>query len=419
MIEKTSFAIFVKFDYLSTLSIDNKDVLDCYFIEDIYSMATMGKISIIDRYGIKEYGPLTGDEKIVIAYGNEGLIEKEFTIYRIAKIEGVVDIEKTEKSVIDVYFTETYFNNLVMKRFSRSWDDSIVASDIIKNIIENMLKIDVSLTNIETSRDVLPLCIPNWSTAETIRWISNRITGTKGKYGYLFYSNSDKLINYVTLDGLFKQTLTDTETYVFDTQDLTYQNKILAWQLSGVNHLATKEVGGGAYLGFNPATKSFIGFEEDETFVYSKAVQEITSLGCTSLFDGNYIDNDPQNFNYVYTLEGETDKTILKNMFYNNFIRRYSLQNSLKVLVEGHDKRYAGMMVEIAWPSHNVNDLFSSVDSGYYLVKSVTHKFSPLSTPLYTQTVVLIKNAYNSSKLGNNTKTSGNNPFDFVLSKFV
>jgi hypothetical protein len=306
-----------------------------------------------------------------------------------------------------------------MKRFSRSWDDSIVASDIIKNIIENMLKIDVSLTNIETSRDVLPLCIPNWSTAETIRWISNRITGTKGKYGYLFYSNSDKLINYVTLDGLFKQTLTDTETYVFDTQDLTYQNKILAWQLSGVNHLAAKEVGGGAYLGFNPATKSFIGFEEDETFVYSKAVQEITSLGCTSLFDGNYIDNDPQNFNYVYTLEGETDKTILKNMFYNNFIRRYSLQNSLKVLVEGHDKRYAGMMVEIAWPSHNVNDLFSSVDSGYYLVKSVTHKFSPLSTPLYTQTVVLIKNAYNSSKLGNNTKTSGNNPFDFVLSKFV
>jgi hypothetical protein len=419
IINPITFAATIKFDYLSNVEINNADIMDCYFVEDIYSMATFGRISIYDRYSIKEYGPLTGDEKILITYGNTGLIEKIFTIYKIAKVEGVVEFKQTSVSVINLYFVDIYYNNLIMKKFSKSWKENTLGTDIVKDVVENLLGVEVSSNiDIEPSKDKFKTSfyIPQWNAAETIRYISNRITGTKGKYGYLFFSNSKKFMNYVTLDGLFKNAPKDSQTYLFDTTDINYENKIQAWEVMGVDHTGVKELGGGQMLGFDVSTKSFLGIEEDEEFVYSKAIKQITSMGNSSLFDGNMIDNQAKNFNYAYHSEGEADKTILKNMFYNNFIRRYSLQNMVKILTTGHDKRFAGQKVEIMWPSTSTKEIYNSMDSGQHLIKSITHSFNPQRTPMYRQTIVLIKNAYN-SKTGSNTSTSGFNLFDFILSK--
>ena len=120
----------------------------------------------------------------------------------------------------------------------------------------------------------------------------------------------------------------------------------------------------------------------------------------------------------MYKVDGDSDKKVLKNIFYNDFIRRYSLHNTVKLMLLGHDKRYAGQKIEIMWPSANRKEIYNALDSGEYLIKSITHQFSPLTTPLYTQTIVLIKNAYNSSKIIGNTKTAGYTPFNLNLGKF-
>jgi len=420
-LDPTTFSVRIQFDYLKAIDINNADLMDCYFIEDIYSMATFGKISIYDRYNLKEYGPLTGDEKILITYGNTGLIERIFTIYKIAKIEGVVEFKKTSVSVINLYFVDIYYNNLVMKKFSKSWKENTLGSDIIKDVVDNLLQLQSSsgIVDIEPSRDKIKTSfyIPQWNAAETIRYLSDRITGTKGKYGYLFYSSSKKFLNYVTLDGLFKNAPTDKQIYLFDTTDVGYENKIQAWEVMGVDHTGIKELGGGQMLGFDSTTKSFLGIEEDEDFVYSKAIKKINALGRSSLFDGNTIDNKPKEFNYAYHNTGESDKDILKNMFYNNFIRRYSLQNMIKILVMGNEKRFIGQKIEVMWPSTSTKEIFNSMDSGVHLIKSITHSFNPQNTPMYRQTVVLIKNAYNESKTGSNSPTSGFNLFELILSK--
>jgi hypothetical protein len=421
-----SFSAAIIFDYLSAIKIDNKDIMECYFIEDIYSMCTLGKITLMDKYGIKEYGPLTGDESIVIGYGNTSLIERVFKIYRIPKIEGVVDFKRTSDSVISIYFVDSYFNNLTMKKFSKGWDKNIKGSEIVSDIIKNMLQItDMSQVNIETSADVFkdPFYIPQWNAAETIRWLSNRLTGTTGKYGYLFYSSSDKFVNYVTLDGLLKSAKVDPDTYVFDSTDMEYENKIKSWQTSGVDFVAVKELGGGQLLGFDSSKKEFLGIKEDNEFIYSNVIRKLAAggsfLGNSSLFD-NGIDNNSKDFNYSYILEGESDIETLSNIFYNNFIRRYSLQNMVKVLVEGHDKRYAGMKIEVMWPTNNTKEIYNSMDSGQYLVKSVTNHFMPLKNPMYTQTLMLIKNAYNNNKYGNTVAAAGSsNIISSFLSRFV
>jgi hypothetical protein len=411
MADDSAFSVVIKLDALNVVNIDLKDIYRCFFQEDIYSFGTLGKITMFDRYGLKEYGPLTGDETVDIIYGESesGLVAKTFSMVEIAKISGVTEAQAGHTSVIEVYFTEVYFKNLTMKKFSKSWNNA-KASDIVTDIINNMLDINLSKTQIETSDKPIPnFCMMYWTPADTIRWLSARAKGTQGRcnYGYLFFSNSKNYINFITLDNILVNGYIDPQIYMIETTDASYENKILSWQVYGVDQIGIRELGGGQLLGFDPKKKQFLGIELDESFIYSKAVKQITTLGNSSLYDGNVVDNDSSKFNYLYTLEGETDKNVLKNIFYNNFIRRYSLQNMVKAIVAGSSKRYAGMKININWPSMNPEELYSSMDSGAYLIKSIFHSFTPLYTPLYTQSLTLIKNGYNSNKFNTTTGTSG------------
>ena len=205
-------------------------------------MATLGKIVIFDRYGVKEYGPLTGDETIIISYGNTGIVERVFKIYAISKIEGVTEFRRASNSVITIFFVDAHYNNLIMKKFSKSWRENTAASVIIRDIVDNMIGVTEAGLNIELSnyKFTHPFYIPQWTCAETMRWLADRITGTIGKYGYLMYSNSRKLLNFVTIDGLFKSAYVDPDTYVFDTVNINYENTIQAWQSMGVNHMGIK-----------------------------------------------------------------------------------------------------------------------------------------------------------------------------------
>jgi hypothetical protein len=69
-----------------------------------------------------------------------------------------------------------------------------------------------------------------------------------------------------------------------------------------------------------------------------------------------------------------------------------------KLLVTGHDKRFAGLKIIVKWPSASTSDIFSNMDSGQYLIKSIQHSFTPLTTPFYLQTLTCIKNAYESNR---------------------
>ena len=412
-----TFAVNIQLDALKTVEIDNKDIYKVFFNEDIYSFGSVGKIILHDKYGLKEYGPVTGDEKLIVTYGKEAPIAKEFSLLRISKISGVKEFQQTRTSVLELHFSDTFFGNLVRKRFCKAWGVSKKASDIVEDILVNLVGIEKDKLNIEASESTLDYFhMPYWTPADAIRWLANRIKGTKGKcnYGYLLFPNSKKYLNFMTLDSLLNNAEIDSDTYLFETTNLYYDNKILSWQQTGVDHMSIRELGGGQLLGYDYNTKSIIGIEKDESFIYSKAIENITTLGASSLFDGFTIDNDSDTFNYTYETTGENDKTILKNLFYNNFIRRYSLQNMVQFLMAGYNRRYAGQKINVQWPSATANDIFSSMDSGQYLIKSIMHSFNPMQTPYYLQTLTCIKNAYENNKY-NTTTASINNAINSIF----
>ena len=406
MSEHGLFEVFIRLDALKEIPIKNEDVFKAYFNEDIYFFGTVGKLILYDKYGLKEYGPVTGDEKIMITYGRDSANVKEFSLVRISKISGVSQFKQSRTAVLELHFVDSFFLNMVTRKFSRAWQGQKRGSEIVKDILEKMVGLENQTIEIEQSATSFEnFYMPYWTPAETIRWISDRSIGTKGKsnYGYLLYPSSKKLLNFITLDNLLNNAQVDSDPYLLETTDLNYLNKVLSWQITGVDQMGIKELGGGRLLGYDHSEKKILGLEKNDQFIYSEAVKKISALGQSSLFDGSTIDNKSDIFNYTYENTGESDPTILKNMFYNNFIRRYSLQNMVKFLVTGHNRRYAGQKIVVNWPSVSDDDIFSSMDSGQYLIKSVVHTFSPLQTPIYLQTLTCIKNAYQTNKFNTTT----------------
>ncbi|NCD00177.1 MAG: hypothetical protein EOL95_10820 [Bacteroidia bacterium] len=102
------------------VTLDSSDIMQFYFVEDIFSMSITGKLVMIDKRGLLECGPLTGNEKIGLIYGEEEDIEKEFKIYNISKVSRIETVDPSGKTVIEVFFTDLMFFPLNFLQFSRA-----------------------------------------------------------------------------------------------------------------------------------------------------------------------------------------------------------------------------------------------------------------------------------------------------------
>jgi hypothetical protein len=78
------------------------------------------------------------------------------------------------------------------------------------------------------------------------------------------------------------------------------------------------------------------------------------------------------------------------------------------ITVRGHERRYAGQLANIYWPSGTLKDVYNKNLDGKYLVKSVTHYFG-MKRPTYTQKLVLVKTGYTDSNSRNLVKASKTN----------
>jgi hypothetical protein len=388
------FSVIIHLDDKSIV-LDNKDVLECYFIEDIFSYCITGKLIFTDSYGMVEFGPFTGTESLTIAYGENEDIEKIFEIYKVSKISQQVDVDSTSKSVIEMYFTDVRYRALNNNRYSRSWGENVLISDIIRHISIQMVDIS-SFANFETTREKLDyFYMPYWPPRVAINWLMKRASGSSSRTaGYLFYQNGNGW-NFITLEKLLRELPlmtvdeNDDGKYVFNDSNPLLRNKILSWRISGVDNQAITKLHGGHRFGYNFSGKEML----DEEFTYAEGISRYTLLGRKSLFP------DISNTHGDFILEGDSDAALLENMNYGEFIKRYSKQQCLIINVTGFEKRYAGGMIEIIWPSSLGREgIYNKNLEGKYLIKSVVHSFVTDRRPVYVQKMILIKNAYSDSE---------------------
>jgi hypothetical protein len=107
--------------------------------------------------------------------------------------------------------------------------------------------------------------------------------------------------------------------------------------MTGLDSIGLKSVSGGTRLGFNNKEKKFIKKE----YTYKESIEKNTILGYKTLFpDYSESNVEIKNLN-------ETDETLIDNIFNNNWVRKYNLQQCLSIVVKGHENRKPGELIEI------------------------------------------------------------------------
>ncbi len=394
------------------ISIDGSDVYQFYFIEDIYSFVKTGKLIFRDSIGIVEFLPLVGGETVSVSYGS--VIDDETNLDLIKEysfvVHKVIDITKdgSNSKTVELLLVDREHYKLHNTSYSYSWKDAKY-TDIIKHLLTKQCSVDVSdIVNWEDCiEDIGVFCTSLKSPAADIKWLMCRCSGSKSKTsGYLLYNNTEKSkrsFNLTTLDSLLSNTtLLDPQgKYQMTSDNYNYINNIQSVAYDKIDYSSINKLSNEVLLGYDIKRKKILRVE----YNYNDVVSEYTILGDYTLFNGDVIIINAPN----ETLTAETDEKILNNMYKDNWIKQYCLQQTIDIIMVGSIERYAGGMIDIEWPSGDSDSVFDKNMMGKYLVKSITHQFVPSQQPLYTQRMVLIKNGYQGSDDDSITRSTKKN----------
>jgi len=375
--------------------IDTTAIEHLYFIEDVFSFCISGKIKFTDHSGIMEKGNIWGyhDEKLTITYGIEesDSVTKEFLIYKIDK-HSPSHSELEKNNVFEITFVSKLYYQWHFKQYSRSFKDSII-TDIMKHIMKHM--VGGEFKTFEASKERIDNFYTGLkSPAENFKYLMERASGiSSGKPGYVCFENADGY-NLVTLPSIMNKTVKvmepntgDNNKYWFSTVNTFLHNKIMSFEREGVDNSSMQQLSGGYRMGYD--------FNKKKNIIKSYSYKDCRLKFKDSILgDYEYPLLDPSitgQERFIKT--GESREDFIDNMYYSNWLKQYSIQQLFILYVKGHEKRKAGGVIEIEWPSNEsgqVNQNFT----GRYFVKSVIHYFYKDQVPFFNQKLVLIKNAY-------------------------
>ena len=393
--------------------IDFNSIENLYLIEDLYSFCMTGKIRFYDRIGISEFGPLNGSEKLVIMFGNDSG-EGDYktvvmNIQKIEKIERAKESKPTKDSLIDLVLVDEYYQKWHSYFWSKSWVDTKI-SDIIKDILKNHIGIEEFVDFEPTNETIEYFDTHQRTPAECVSWLMNRASGSKTKQpGYLLYNGNNNKndrfgYSFVTLEKLLSNEkwmppydALKVATYVFESDNPDYINKIVKHKVFNVDLNALKSLSGGTLMGWDIRRKKLI----KQVYTYEDAVKRFTILGRKTLFPTQLKITNP-----MIKIDGYSDEIFLDNLWYGNWIREYTNQQQVHFTVNGHTKRKTGGLIRVIWPSHQDEaedmvsydrEAFNKQLDGKYVIKSITHYFDKRLPMGWQQKLVCVKNGYTDS----------------------
>lgn len=360
---------------------ENEHIIELYWIEDIYSFSMSGKLKIFDVRGILEYGPFIGEETLKISYGKEERKEKYFIIHSIDRIKQQMSVG-TNLNTIEITFSEPHSEILRTYSMSKSWPPKSNIGNMIKDICDKML--GVKLNSFEEINTELNSFYSSGvdNVLDSLKYLIRRGRSKENQTaGFFLYSNSDGF-HLQSAETLLTKKQKSDSNYVFEDDNQMNLNRIIAWEILGPQKDSFKMLSGRIYSGYDIRTKKSIYYQG----TYQDAIEKYTILGNKSLF---------QNISSNYIQEeciGDSDKEILKNVFFNDWIKLYLIQNMVTLIVPFSESRVAGDIIDIEWPSNDNSQKYEKQLSGNYLIKSITHYVSKDFNPPFIQKLVCIKN---------------------------
>jgi hypothetical protein len=384
--------------------IESHHITECYFIEDIFSPCITGKLVFVDTEGFFENGPFTGDELIGLEYGIEEDREITFNIWKINKIVQTSPTNPTDEVLTEIIFVDETYYNMYGNATSYSFPANTKYTTAVDYLLKNMIGFDSMNINMEecTNFHPDPIALPYWNVAKCIRFLLRRAKSSKTSLsGYLHYNNTDNgfKANIRTLNWLFSSAnQMDNVPYIFENEktEIKNVNKIWEWWAQGIDKASMKPARGGLWRAVDTSLKKLYESE----YIFSTGVENTTAVGTKSLFP------DISDNTSYHRLTGENTEDDLKMVLYDEWVKSYDTQFMFNLISPGSEKRYAGQLLEIKWPSitrKGNNPIYQKQLNGKFLIKSITHTFVGRGTSNvnYMQRLVVLKNAYQGSESEN------------------
>jgi hypothetical protein len=373
-----------------------------------------GSLLFYDKTGWSEILEITENVPVIVLWEEEGIQrEKIFIIYDFNKIveESYMNsgINKTMW-----YLIEPTFMTLTNKKYSKSWGEGVLNSEIINEISKNMLNIENFEKFENTVETTDNFYMPYWTPAESIQWLMKRSSGeTSMRSGYTFFSNSNGY-NFITLETLNNDTERERDSagenvkYIFSGTGDGF-NQVLSWYINPPDMMSFKYLGGATKLGYDFKTKDII----EKQYTYKEAIDKYSIFGGSSLFP------DISNKNASFTYTADSSEKVIDNLFYDDFIHKYMKQFSVGIVLIGHTRRYAGMIIDISWRSSDEVRKTHKMYEGLYIVRSITHQFTAgvNVTPIYRQLMICMKAGYEMVESKNLVKTNKRISDSYLLKK--
>lgn len=430
-------------------TVKSEDVLELYFVEDIFSLSIAGRLKFIDRLGIIErVEEFTGNEFLVISYGalqeivkgqtksewdRENSLDAKFYIYSIRAQEMN---RATNLKIYNILFVDTSYYLFNALNFSYSWPENTTPDKIVEEFAKNLCKLPYNIKT-EASKTQFPCYYsPYWNFRQNLQYLSPKCRSAAADVsGYVGFSHIKDLqfnFDFVTLESLLSQTsVSNFNKFDFyalgsEVSQIPDSGKVLDYRILSYDNTNFNHLMGATYYGYDPE-KGKEPFKKP--FNYKQALEKTTVLGNYSLFafmnpDAKFDDITSQDTDptrpVIWTLE--TDEEIIENIFYDDWVKRYCQQQMIEAVVLGNVHRSIGDMAEIYMPRkfkkiynespENVDGVLGEGNTydiqlknynpkyaGKALIKSITHYFQP-EPPGYIQKIVLIKNGFESIQAG-------------------
>lgn len=409
-------------------------LVELNYFEDIYNNTVSGKIVISDAVGVILMSSLKGSELIEMEFvkGTGGNAVSNGS--KIFNIFSVSERHFDPSNNFETYVINFCSEDLMLSeryRVSKSYPKPMLISDIVKDILDNILQTGTSYDVEQTTR-TYNFVLPNKKIFETINWLASYALPNNGKSGadMLFFENS-KGYQFKSLQTLYDQS--PSYTYYYNPKNVltpSYKSNLQPdniFRLEVLNNFDTfdaimKGTFSSRLITFDPLrrrkeTKDFDYKEySSRAKVLNKSKDSIYDLNYRNRFHKTLNDAPPPTLNngalrmmitntgtqqeqYVQSTQS-SDTTGYVNdyaveTFLTNRMAQLSLANytKIKIIIPGNSDILVGMILKIGVfgvkPVSNERQE-DTILSGNYLVTAARHIVSPVG---YRTVVELAKDS--------------------------
>ena len=342
--------------------------------EDLFSNFLTGKIMFLDTGDLQNELPIVGGETIELMFSSPWDNDKQQMTFKVYNLKGnsktFSNVENRKTEVI--YFCSPEMIEDEKIKISKKFSGD--SKDLTSSIVTKAYKSNKTL-NCESKTGFVDVVSNFWNPSKTIEYFCSHQDNI---FDFIFFENRNGF-NFESLNTLMSKPI-ENEFIMEDGQESLFgKNNILQFKINKYFNLIETLKSGSMGNTVQNLDKNYYSNKINSTDI-SEITKYIVSLGGSTIFNNDYINNNSTTFSY----NNNRNKRIqLLKMFMNYH---------LILKMPGDTTKTIGQVCKINFKSMMKEKLeYNNLLSGSWLITNINHEI--LKGGKYFQNIKVIKNS--------------------------